>query len=246
MKKTGIIIQARKGSTRLPNKMVIPFYQGMGVLQIILEKVKRYYPNELIVLATTNNSRDDELEDIANTLNIKSYRGDETNVLSRFIEIGDKYNLINLVRICGDNPFLDVKHISELINEIDNGKYDYVSYKTHDGLPVIKSHLGLFTEVVSLHSLKKIPLLTNEKKYFEHVTNYIYENNSNIKLLNLPKYFEQTDNIRLTLDTLEDFLLYKEIFEQYKDKSLKRLIESINLRKDILDKMKSQIKQNLK
>lgn len=38
---TGIIIQARCGSSRLPNKMVLPFYQNQSILSILLSRLKK-------------------------------------------------------------------------------------------------------------------------------------------------------------------------------------------------------------
>lgn len=246
MKKTGIIIQARKGSTRLPNKMILPFYNEYGVLDIVIKKIKNKYPKQLIVLATTTNRIDDELIEIAQKNEIEYYRGDEHNVLSRFIEISDKYEVENVIRVCADNPFLDVDHISELIKNIESSDYDYVSYKTKVDIPVIKSHLGLFTEAVKSKVLKKIPNLTNNKFYFEHVTNFIYENDFRIQLLELPNYFIGTEDIRLTLDTIEDFLLEKQLYEIAKGFNTKELINYIKSDKDLMKEMTDQIKLNQK
>lgn len=246
MNNTGIIIQARKGSTRLSNKMVLPFYNEQGVLDIVIRKIKNKYPEQIIILATTDNKVDDELIDIANKNKIEYYRGDEHNVLSRFIEISDKYEFENIIRVCADNPFLDVDHISILINEIENTEYDYVSYKTNNGLPVIKSHLGLFTEAVKSLTLKEIPDLTKDSFYFEHVTNYIYENSYNIQLLELPTFFSETEGIRLTLDTSEDFLLEKDLYRKTLNYSTKKLIKYIKLNTNLTKQMTAQIKLNQK
>ena len=36
-----IILQARTGSTRLPNKMILDFYEGKTILEIITENLKK-------------------------------------------------------------------------------------------------------------------------------------------------------------------------------------------------------------
>lgn len=226
--------------------MVLPFYNEQGVLDIVIKKIKDKYPDQLIVLVTTIKSVDEELIEIANNNKIEYYRGDELNVLSRFIEVANKFRLKYVVRVCADNPFLDVDHISELIKVIKTSDFDYVSYKTTEGIPVIKSHLGLFTEVVRLDALKKIPELTNNKFYFEHVTNFIYENDFNIKLLELPDCFNNTENIRLTLDTSDDFLLEKQLYKKTKNLDTKELINFIKSDKDLINEMTNQIKLNQK
>ena len=247
MTRTGIVIQARKGSTRLPNKMVLPFYKDLNVLDIVIDKLKKQYADTLIVLATTINSIDDELVEIAKKHNIDCYRGSENNVLSRFIEVGEKYNLEYLVRVCADNPFLDVAHIQVLIDTIETENFDYVSYKNSQGVPTIKTHLGLFTEAVTLSTLKTIPDKTNKSIYFEHVTNYVYEHdNYKLGLICLPKYFDKTENIRLTLDTQDDFDLEKMLFTKLQHYATKDLIHYIKSEPNLLTKMQEQIIQNTK
>lgn len=46
------IIQARLGSTRLPNKIIIPFYNGYSIFDILIEKLTSNFKNVSIILAT--------------------------------------------------------------------------------------------------------------------------------------------------------------------------------------------------
>lgn len=245
---TGIIIQARKGATRLPNKMVLPFYQQKGVLELLIEKLLSNFPTDKIVLATTENPLDDELISIAGKYQIHTFRGSEENVLQRFIGAAETFNFKNIIRICADNPFLDMEHIPTFMEEIDSENVDYVSYKLPSGLPTIKSHLGLFTEAVSLSALKTVKQSTSLSLYREHVTNYIYEHpeNFNLRLLNLPYYIDGTENIRLTLDTIEDFKIEQELYLKMKNESTRSLVDHIKNDPGILEKMKSEISRHSK
>jgi len=56
-----IVIQARTGSTRLANIMVLPFYDGKSIFQIVIETLIAVFPKEKIILATTINPKDDVL-----------------------------------------------------------------------------------------------------------------------------------------------------------------------------------------
>jgi len=246
---TGIIIQARKGSKRLPNKMVLPFFKEKGIFELLLIKLKSKYPNLKIVLATTQLSQDDELVLIAKKYDVLVYRGSENNVLSRFICAAKKYDLINIIRVCSDNPFLDVNHIKDLIFNIESdSSIDYVSYKTGNNIPVIKSHLGLFSEAVKLSTLIKITSFTENLVYLEHVTNYIYEHNElfNQIWLSLPKYMNNTESIRLTLDTNNDFNYEKELYEKVRNFSTKEIIENILKNDKLLKTMNSEIQNHNK
>ncbi|MDR7208993.1 cytidylyltransferase domain-containing protein [Flavobacterium piscis] len=203
----GIVIQARTGSSRLPNKILMNFYEDKSILDILIEKLKSKFFNYPIILATSINRNDNVLSEIALKHQIEFYQGSEENVLSRFVEVGVNGRLTHLLRICSDNPFLNINLISFLIKELDSPEIDYLSYCNYLGIPVIKTHIGLFTEIVSLKALLKATNLQNELIYQEHVTNFIYSNPQifNIKLLNSPSEVHLREDIRLTLDDKEDF-----------------------------------------
>ena len=166
------IIQARSGSTRLPNKILLPFYNGKSILDLMLEKLSSINGTNILV-ATTTNMKDDAVVNIAKKYNIAYFRGSENDVLNRFISAAEQYNAQKIIRVCSDNPFLDINSIKKLIETInENPSADYISFNIN-GIPSIKTHYGFWTEYVTLNTLKKIRDLTDEPLYHEHVTNYI-------------------------------------------------------------------------
>ena len=108
------------------------------------------------------------------------------------------------------------------------------------------SHWSFFGEYVTLETLKKVKILTNKKKDLEHVTYYIYHHPDefNIELWDAPKELQRND-IRLTIDTTEDFIICQKVFNFLKKKDLepthKNILEYINKNPDILEEMKAQI-----
>jgi spore coat polysaccharide biosynthesis protein SpsF len=86
---TVIILQVRMSSTRLPNKVLLPFSEQKSILDIILEKLS--FTNQ-IVIATTTNSEDDIIEQYAIQHKLKYFRGCEQDVLARFIATADCFN----------------------------------------------------------------------------------------------------------------------------------------------------------
>lgn len=211
-----IVIQARLGSTRLKNKMILPFHGERKLIEVILHNLLEDFDPSEIVLATSNLPENKTLGDIASQLGITVYYGSENDVLSRFIEVGEKYNLDYVIRICADNPLIKNETIKELISNYEN--QDYIAYFYSDNTPSIKTHSGFFTELVSVKSLQKIKELTDDNFYYEHVTNYIYGNDNifNIKKLNIQNE-EDIRNIRLTIDDVNDFDLTKTIYQRYVD-----------------------------
>ena len=73
----GIIIQARTGSTRLHNKILLPFYGEQRIIDILIGNIKQACAGKTIVLATTDRPQDDILEEVAREAGICCYRGDE-------------------------------------------------------------------------------------------------------------------------------------------------------------------------
>ena len=110
---TGIILQARCGSKRLPNK-VIRNINNKPILELIIERLKNVSCAKLIV-ATTKSKVDDKICKICEKNNIPFYRGKKNDVLSRFYEITSKYKLKTVIRSNADCPFLDKGIIEKML-----------------------------------------------------------------------------------------------------------------------------------
>jgi spore coat polysaccharide biosynthesis protein SpsF len=235
----GIIIQARNNSSRLPNKINLSICDNLTILDIIIQKLKTL-KNVKIILATSNNSKDNILKNYSLKYHIDFFQGSENDVLSRFILACEKHNVDKAIRVCADNPFIDVNLLKKLIDLSSEKQYDYASYY-YKNIPTIRTHFGIFSEFVSLSALKKIRAATSENKYIEHVTNYIYENEQTFNILKIP-FKHKGERIRLTIDDLEDFNLLKNIINQNKKllfmnyNDVFRLVVSNNNNKKIMKK----------
>lgn len=214
MNETKIIIQARTGSTRLPRKMILPFYGNEGIFSLILNRLTSIIDKNNIILATSINENNDVLIDIAKNYSVNYFRGSENDVLQRFIDAAIDFNAEKIIRVCADNPFLDLEYLNFLLDNFEKSNCDYMSFSTSKGTPTIKTHYGFWAEAVTLNALKKVKSMTDENIYHEHVTNFIYANPDifNIIFFNIPEEIENHDDIRLTIDTQVDFDIQKEIF----------------------------------
>ena len=237
--KDGIIIQARTGSTRLHNKILLPFYGEQRIIDILIANIKQACPDKCIVLATTNRPQDDVLAETARQAGILSFRGDEDNVLDRFI------------RVCSDNPFLRPENFNTFFAEHNFCPADYIAYGFADGRPTIKSHLGLYSELTTIDALRRAAVSTQEKLYIEHVTIYLYTHPEKFKvrLLPLPAELEGRFDLRFTLDTMEDFTLLQELyatFHEKTDRSVHALLQLVQSHPDYRARMLENIARNEK
>ena len=114
--KDGIIIQARTGSTRLHNKILLPFYGEQRIIDILIANIKQACPDKCIVLATTNRPQDDVLAETARQAGILSFRGDEDNVLDRFIRAAEVFGINRFIRVCSDHPKLSIPSLPNTIS----------------------------------------------------------------------------------------------------------------------------------
>ena len=124
--KIGAIIQARMGSTRLPEK-VMKNLQGKTVLEHVIERVTQSKLIDEIIIATTTHERDAVIESEALRCGVKAFRGSEDDVLSRYYYAAKENNLDVVVRITSDCPLIDPIVLDEIINFYLKNNYDIVS-----------------------------------------------------------------------------------------------------------------------
>ena len=252
MNNTKIIIQARTGSTRLPRKMILPFYENEGIFSLLLKKLTSAFDKNDIILATSTNPNNDILVEIAERYEVNYYRGSENDVLRRFIDAAKEFEAENIIRVCADNPFLDVFYIELLMEKFEQFNCDYLSYMTSDGIPSIKTHYGFWAEAVKLSALEKVRELTNENLYHEHVTNFIYANRDifDVNFFEIIPQIDKHKDIRLTIDTQVDFDIQKEIFNKLNNNipnfTSLNVIDFLEDNPHYLDIMRNEILKNQK
>lgn len=244
------IVQARLGSTRLPNKIILPFFKGKSILGLLISKLKNV-EGAKVILATSTNKENDLLEQIARQNGVFCFRGSENDVIQRFIDAADEYGVDEIIRVCSDNPFLELASIYELVHLAKNSYNDYISFNI-GGVPSIKTHYGFWTEFVRFDALKKVVSLTDEQLYHEHVTNYIYTHPDtfSIKWIEGPNILDTHPEIRLTIDTQEDFdnvkQIYGEICEKNEYPTIVDVVKYLDAHPMFYTSMRNQIKQNNK
>lgn len=205
--RTGIIIQARMGSTRLPNKIMLSL-SGKPVLWHVFQRCKKADVDK-VVIATSVNKENDIIEQFCRENGCSFYRGSEEDVLDRYYNTAKEFKLDVVVRITSDCPLISPEVINECINLFKQGEMDYVSNASKRSFP-----RGLDVEVFSFKSLEKANSLAKDKLEREHVTSFIYNHPDIFKLGNLVAVgLLKRPNIRICLDTKEDFELLKNIYD---------------------------------
>jgi len=204
------IVQARMASTRLPGKVLLGL-EGKPLIQRVVDKVLCSNVDKVVV-ATTTSVSDDELVKWCKDNFISFFCGSENNVLKRYYECAKFYDADIVVRVTSDDPFKDPLVINEAIDILIGGQYDYVSNTIYPTFPE-----GVDIEVFTFGALKECfnnAVLYSEK---EHVTPYIWKNDSVFSLYNFT-YKENLSSLRWTIDYKEDLNFSRAVYKYLKHK----------------------------
>ena len=110
------IIQARVGSTRLPNKVLMPL-GDKTVIEQVIERVSRSKYIDEIVVATSIEKNNLLLIKLCSEKNIRVFAGSEEDVLDRFYQVAKLIKPKHIVRITADCPLHDPYIIDSVINK---------------------------------------------------------------------------------------------------------------------------------
>lgn len=200
---TGLLLQVRLDSSRLPGKALLPL-EGETVFHHVLKSLSGVKAHKKIVV-TTEDSRDKLLSE-AKRMGWELFIGSKEDVLDRYYQAACSYGITRIIRATGDNPLVSSEMANSLVKHHEEKGNDYTGYT---GSPV-----GSGVEVFEFEALEKAWREAEEPFYREHVGPYIWQNRDLFQV-EQPKAPEKwLCDGRITLDTKED---YEIILAIYKD-----------------------------
>ena len=202
------IIQARMGSTRLPNKVMLPLGNQIPMIEVLLSRLRQSKKIDKIILATSINKQNQPLVEHVVKLGYPVFQGSENDVLDRFYQASTLHKSDAVVRITGDCPLIDSEIVDDVIKTYESSSADYVSNACPPTYPD-----GLDVEVFSSSSLKIAWEEAKTKVEREHVTPFIREYEK-FKVVNFTNN-KNHSNERWTVDEPEDYQVVKSIFEYF-------------------------------
>ena len=110
------LIQARMNSTRLPKKIMMDI-KSNPMIYYLISRLKLSKKINQIVLATTENSLDDNLVEFVSSIGVDIFRGRENNVLDRFYNAAKKFEADIVIRITADCPLIDPYLVDTFLND---------------------------------------------------------------------------------------------------------------------------------
>lgn len=212
--KIGAIIQARSSSSRLAKKVLkpLPFGSDICVLQQVIRRVLKSELLDEVIVATSTNEEDLDIVDVAKKENVPYYCGSLDNVLERYYNAAVLNDLDVIVRITSDCPCMDSNVIDKIIQNHLDLNADYTSNSLKESFP-----RGIDVEVINFNVLKRAYFEASENYEKEHVTPFIYKSHPDEFKINLYVQNEDNSDIRITLDTPQDYTLLCCVYDNLYD-----------------------------
>ncbi|TCV84259.1 aminotransferase class III-fold pyridoxal phosphate-dependent enzyme [Sulfurirhabdus autotrophica] len=201
------LVQARMGSTRLPNKVMKPI-GGIPMIELLLSRLSQAKMVDQIVVATSVDERNLPLIQHVQKLGYACEQGSENDVLERFVQAAKTHKADVVVRITGDCPLVDPELVDEVIRRFKAADVDYFSNVSPPTYPD-----GLDIEVCSFRVLEQASQETDKPYDREHVTPYVREsgkfNTSSMQ------YGQDLSALRWTVDEPADFAVIEKVFQHF-------------------------------
>lgn len=201
--RTGIFIQVRIGSTRLPSKALLPL-AGANVIQHVMRSLAEV-PADVRALVTEAASVA-PLAPFAREEGYLIFEGPRDDVLARYCQAAREYGVERVMRATGDNPLTSPLLASRILQRHAERGSDLSHYL---GIP-----WGTGVEVVEASALFRAEKEARDPAEREHITTFLYRH---------PELFSIDEpqappgasfpGASVTVDTPEDYERVKRIFQ---------------------------------
>ncbi len=205
------VIQARTGSTRLPNKVLRPL-AGKPLLARMVERVRAARLAGTVVVATTTDASDDPIVALCAQEGFVCYRGDADDLLDRHYQAGLLYDAATVIKIPSDCPLIDPRVIDRVIGYYlaQSDVFDYVSNLHPATYPD-----GNDVEIMTMSALATAWREAHRPLEREHTTPFLWENPTRFRVGNVVWEIglDYSMSHRWTIDYEADYQFIAAVYE---------------------------------
>jgi len=217
------MIQARCGSSRLPNKVLMDLC-GKPELQRVIERVQKSRLVDEVMVITSIDINNLPILKLCAELGIRVGVGSEDDVLDRYFQYARLLDPGYVIRITADCPCFDAGLLDEAIAQMDD-ESDYMAMLSEEFAD------GLDLEIIKTSALERSWKDAVHSFEREHVTQYIRRHPELFRLQDFKSPVGYFGDYRWTVDEPEDFEVAKRIYGYFLNE---RCTEDFNY-KDILN-----------
>jgi len=205
------VIQARRCSTRLPDKVLLPI-AGRPLLARMLDRVRRARLVGTIVVATSTNPEDVEIQTLCQKEDILCMRLHPTDLLDRHFRAARVLQADHVVKIPSDCPLIDPTVIDRVLEFYlrREGWFDYVSNLHPASYPD-----GNDVEVMSFAALETAWREAASPMQREHTTPFLWDNPDRFRdwHVSWETGFNYSLTHRWTIDYPEDYEFIRAVYD---------------------------------
>jgi len=224
--KVGVIVACRMKSSRLKEKALLPI-GDLPSVEFCLRNALKFKGIHKVILASSTEEQDQILAKHTFDSKVGFYQGHPEDVMQRYIDVCEAYDLDVVVRITADMPFVDDEICSFLLDAHFKSGAEYTVGTD--------AAVGVNLEIFNVSCLKRIKAFFPNAEYSEYMTWYFQNNPDHVRInkVDLPAIFVRP--YRLTLDYEEDLALFNEIHKQMgsTNYSLRQVIDYLDLHPEI-------------
>ncbi|WP_417458499.1 cytidylyltransferase domain-containing protein [Kordiimonas sp.] len=196
------VIQARRTSSRLPDKVLMPL-GGVPVLRRVIERCQKIAGVDKVIVAIPVGDYNKPLADLATECGAGVVSGSEQDVLSRYVAALEAFPADYIMRVTSDCPLLDPEVCQGLLDGVKERNVDY-------GAAAWWPH-GLDCEVMTAHMLEAAGTNASHELDREHVTLWIKRQKNLSQYIHKPDFDYHKGN-RWVLDYPEDYEFLNALF----------------------------------
>lgn len=206
------VVQARRGSTRLPDKVLLPLL-GKPLLLRMLERVLAARSIGTLVVATTTDAADDVIEQLCQKEGLPCFRGHSTDLLDRHYQAALPYAPDAVIKIPSDCPLIDPDVIEKVIQYFigHQSEFDFVSNLHPASYPD-----GNDVEIMHTSALYEAWQKADKPLEREHTTPYLWERPEQYRIGSVlwETGLDYSMSHRFTIDYQADYDFIKTVYEE--------------------------------
>lgn len=206
-----ILVQARTGSSRFPNKVLQPV-MGKSILIHQLERIQGIRTQAEIVVITSQEEADNAIVYESEKHGFSVFRGSLEDLLDRHYQAAKAYQADWVVKIPSDCPLIDPRIIDQMFDYCyqQEGAFDYISNLHPSSYPD-----GNDVEIMTFSALEKAWKEAKRPLEREHTTPYFWENPELFQLGNWvwESGLKYDMSHRFTLDYPEDLAFIDQVYQ---------------------------------
>ena len=206
------IIQTRRGSSRLPDKVLMPL-QGKPLFVRQAERVRASGLAGRVIIATTTDAGDDVVAAVCREEGLDCFRGHPQDLLDRHYQAALVYAAGTVIKIPSDCPLIDPAVIDRVIGYyLDHiGEYDFVSNLHPATWPD-----GNDVEIMTFSALERAWRDASRPLEREHTTPYIWERPELFRIGNVSMAggVDYSMTHRFTIDYAADYQFIQTVFDE--------------------------------